>query len=420
MARNGGARPEEVPSKSHKKAWWRCTNGHEWKAVIASRSAGAGCPYCAGKKVQIGFNDLASQMPELAREWHPTKNGDMTPDAVTRGSHKKVWWRCGKGHEWKAVVKSRASGCGCPYCTNRIIIPGENDLGTAFGSIADQWHPTKNGDLRPEQFSYGSGKLVWWLCEAGHEWKARIRDRTCGNSNCPHCNGHYIAPRIKFLDPSLVGQWHPTKNGSLKPEDVLPNSHRAVWWKCNQGHEWKAMVSDRNRGTGCPYCTGRRINTGENDLKTIYPQIAAQWHPTKNGELCPDQVTPHSNRYVWWRCEKGHDYHMMVNSRTNRGSGCPYCAGRRVLPGFNDLATKEPRIAAEWYQPLNGDLTPGDVTIGSNKRVWWQCQDGHVWQTPVYSRTGSRKRGCPVCAGNVKRPRVWPDWDRTQMERRTP
>lgn len=207
------------------------------------------------------------------------------------------------------------------------------------------------------------------------------------------------------MERQVLAQWHPTKNGDLRPEDVPRGSHLLVWWQCEEGHEWLAQVKDRSRGNSCPYCAGKIVQGGVNDLRTVYPQIAAEWHPEKNGDLTPDQIAPYSNRYVWWRCPRGHDYHMMVNSRTQRGSGCPYCAGKRVLVGFNDLATVEPQVAAQWYYPLNGDLTPQDVTIGCNKRVWWQCSDGHVWQAMVYSRTGPRKRGCPVCAGNVKRPR---------------
>ena len=90
-------------------------------------------------------------------------------------------------------------------------------------------------------------------------------------------------------------------------------------------------------------------------------------------------------------------------ARTERGCGCPYCAGRKVLPGFNDLATADPRVAAQWHPTLNGSLTPEAVTAGSRKKVWWVCPEGHVWKAAVYARAGSWKSGCPVCAGRVRR-----------------
>ena len=136
----------------------------------------------------------------------------------------------------------------------------------------------------------------------------------------------------------------------------------------------------------------------------LRPELAAQWDREKNRALTPQQVTITSNRKVWWRCEKGHSYPAVIASRTN-GSGCPYCTGKKVLAGFNDLATLEPKIAAEWHPTLNGALTSQMVSTGSRKKVWWECPLGHVWKAAVYPRTGAKKCGCPVCAGKTKAPR---------------
>ena len=138
---------------------------------------------------------------------------------------------------------------------------------------------------------------------------------------------------------------------------------------------------------------------GENDLASQYPDIARQWHPTKNGALIPDHIAPASNKKVWWICDKGHEYQAVVSSRTQHNGGCPYCANKKVLPGFNDLATKYPEIAAEWHPTKNGALTPDQVLPGSRRKVWWQCKNGHVWESVIYSRTGSQSSGCPVCTG---------------------
>ena len=96
----------------------------------------------------------------------------------------------------------------------------------------------------------------------------------------------------------------------------------------------------------------------------------------------------------------------MIGLRTQRGNGCPYCAGRKVLPGFNDLASVETKVAAQWHPTLNGALTPDMVTAGSSRKVWWQCPDGHVWKAVISSRTGKLKCGCPVCAGRVNSSRA--------------
>ena len=327
--------PENLTCGSRKKVWWRCPDGHEWQAAVCTRTGGgAGCPCCSGKQLWPNRDDLASRYPKLAAQWHPTMNGSVTPDRVLPGSHKLAWWICGKGHVWRAMVKSRTEGSGCPYCANQALLPGENDLATT--------------------------------------------------------------------NPELARQWHPTKNAPLTPRNVVGGSSRRVWWQCERGHEWQAVIFSRVQGAGCPVCAGRRVVPGENDLASQFPDLAAQWHPEKNGTLRPDAVSPNSNRKVWWKCGLGHEYAAIVASRTMHRSGCPYCTGKKVLPGFNDLATLEPELAAQWHPDLNGALTPEMVTVGSHRKIWWQCPEGHVWKAVIYSRARGQKCGCPVCAGRVR------------------
>ena len=140
--------------------------------------------------------------------------------------------------------------------------------------------------------------------------------------------------------------------------------------------------------------------------KTLYDRcrqtgkqaLLDQWHPDRNSGLTPGQVTAGSHKKVWWRCKMGHEWQAEVRSRY-LGTGCPYCAGKRVLAGFKDLATRYPQIAAQWHPDLNQGLTPDRVTAGSRREVWWRCPEGHVWKARIHSRTGKQKCGCPVCAG---------------------
>lgn len=126
------------------------------------------------------------------------------------------------------------------------------------------------------------------------------------------------------------------------------------------------------------------------------PEILAQWDTERNGAATPGDI-PHSSREkVWWRCERGHSYQASVQSRAMTGSGCPICAGKAVLPGWNDLLSKRPEIAAEWDAERNAPLTPEAVTLGSGRRVWWHCAEGPSWQTAVFNRL-SAGTGCPVC-----------------------
>lgn len=348
---------------------------------------------------------LAKGRPELLSQWDGAGNGGLAPDGVSAGSGLRAWWRCGQGHRWQARVSARAAmGRGCPFCAGKRLLPGENDLASRFPEVAAEWHPTKNGSLTPETVTCGADRRVWWRCGRGHEWPAKVYARTSGGTGCPYCAGQLPIPGETDLAsrfPEAAALWHPTKNGGVTPEQVMPGSHRSCWWRCGRGHEWKAQVQSVTGGTGCPYCAGKLPIPGETDFATRFPEAAAEWHPTKNGALTPDALAFGSRRRVWWRCGLGHDYQARLSSRA-AGTGCPYCAGRRVWPGFNDLASAAPALAAEWHPALNGGLTPEQVTRCSKRKVWWQCREGHVWKTAVYARTRERAAGCPVCAGTVR------------------
>ena len=342
----------------------------------------------------------------LLSQWDLEKNLPLTPELVSSGSGRRVWWQCGRGHVWQAEVFSRTkNGSGCPYCGGKLPVPGETDLAARFPDLVREWHPTKNLPLTPERLLPGSHAAVWWICGRGHEWRAMVKSRTAG-CGCPVCANRAISPGENDLaatHPDLARQWHPVKNGALTPRDVTAGAHRKVWWCCEKGHEWQASVLSRSGGgAGCPVCAGKVVLPGENDLATAFPQVAEQWDPVRNGALRPDKVSPYSNRRVWWLCRRGHPYQAVVAARTVQHSGCPYCAGRRVLAGFNDLAAVRPDLAAQWHPELNGSLRPEGVTAGSRHKVWWACPLGHVWRAAVYSRAGKQGSGCPVCAGRVK------------------
>lgn len=185
--------PHNVTEGSNKKVWWKCENGHEWEASVNSRTHGTGCPVCAGKKIVPEKNDFATLYPELAKEWHPTENRDIDCKNISRGSGKKVWWKCENGHEWEATVLSRKNGHGCPYCAGKAVKVGCNDLATTNPDLAKEWDIKRNGDLTPKDVTAGSNKKVWWKCDKGHEWRASVNNRNRG-SKCPYCDkkGHKI------------------------------------------------------------------------------------------------------------------------------------------------------------------------------------------------------------------------------------
>ena len=204
---------------------------------------------------------LAETHPEVAKQWHPTKNGDLSPKDFTHGTHKKVWWKCDKGedHEWIARIAKRTRGSGCPICSGRKVVKS-NCLKTTHPDVAKMWHPKKNRDLTPFDLTAGSGKKVWWKCDKGDKKKKKktpnglikneVKCQVCSNkivvnSNC-----------ISTTHPEISKQWHPLKNGKLSPLNVVSGNNSKVWWKCEKGddHEWITSISNRCiGGTNCPF-----------------------------------------------------------------------------------------------------------------------------------------------------------------------
>lgn len=251
--KNESLTPKEVSYGSTKKVWWLCKKGHEWQDSLLHRSHGRGCPFCSRRKVSKEFS-LSTISPTVARQWHPTKNIPLTPTTVMAGSAKRVWWICRKGHEWQSRISHRSNGAGCPYCSGRRTTK-ERSLGFINRKLARQWHPNKNMPLTPADVSFSSHKKVWWLCKKGHEWEAKISNRSNGRG-CPYCTGKKATKEncLETVQPRLAREWHPKLNAPLKPVDVTFRSTRKVWWRCKKGHEWQEEIRYRVRGRACPVC----------------------------------------------------------------------------------------------------------------------------------------------------------------------
>jgi hypothetical protein len=232
-------------------------------------------------------NSLKSTYPELCNEWHYEKNGELLPQNIKPKSGKKVWWICNQGHEWQTKICTRTSqSTGCPYCSGKYATK-ENNLTFTFPDVAREWCFQKNGGLLPEDVKPQSGRKVWWKCKKGHEWQARIADRTRG-SICPFCSGRKATNEnnLAMLNHDLTKQWHPNKN-ELTPYDVKLKSKKKVWWMCNRGHEWQATVKNRANGSGCPYCSTQTSDLEIRilcELKTIFPNIL--WRGRIEGIEC--------------------------------------------------------------------------------------------------------------------------------------
>lgn len=339
---NGAARPSDVTAGGNsKKYWWQCPLGHSYQDSPNNRSRinGTNCPYCTGRRVIPGITSLDVTHPALAREWHTELNGDLIAAMVSAGSAKKAWWLCPNKHAYRAEINQRArtgSPSGCPYCANRKLLVGYNDLRTTHPELAAEWHPTLNAGLSPTDIVAGTGRKIWWQCPAQHAYESAASSRVSGRG-CPYCANVRIWQGFNDLEtlaPNVAAQWDHARNSSLTPAEVGAGSPRKAWWLCPLGHSFQSAINQRFKGSGCPYCSDKRVLPGFNDLPTRYPALATEWHPTKNGPLLPSMVLPGNNKR-WWLCSDGHEQHMTVSNRL-------ICKGCSLCPKAARTLTRSP------------------------------------------------------------------------------
>lgn len=447
--KNGDLTPNQVRWSSGKLVWWRCsTKQHDdYQRTVYNRTNKEkphGCPVCEGQQPER-LESFAALYPDIAKEWHPRLNGDLDPYRLTAGSCVPVWWRCRKDkkHEWLSPVFNRTRQPECPYC-RLWYVTDENRLSVQFPAIAAEWHPKKNRflwphvegsfkvafnlripkhlrernrRLRASDVAVNSDEVCWWKCTAkGHEWQASVEARAIKGRKCPACERDKLVTEdsLAALFPAVAKLWHPTRNLPLQPTDVVPGSTQVVYWRCPKlaTHVWQAHVysvvrSWKAGSNGCRWCSGLSADE-KNSLASKCPAVAKLWHPTRNGNLLPSEVTFKSNKRVWWHCGKPeHEFDAtvanMVAAFEDGANGCKFCAGRAAAPD-NCLKRTFPAVAEMWHPTKNGQLSPADVTQGSYKMVIWLCDQGHDWAAKVSCmvqsfRLGSAAKGCPFCDG---------------------
>ncbi|WP_235500927.1 zinc-ribbon domain-containing protein [Agreia sp. Leaf244] len=221
-------------------------------------------------------------------------------------------------------------------------------------------------------------------------------------------------------NPALAAEWDPEGNGKRRPTTMMPGSSYRAQWLCGTcGHRWRAAISERKKGSGCPACSGRALQPGSNDLATRRPELAAEWDAARNAPLSPAQVTNGSGMKVWWLCAaRGHSWCGPINTRT--AGSCGICSGTHVIAGLNDLASQRPDLLEEWDYNANGADTPDRVFVNGSARRHWKCaKHDHRWITTVAMR--NEGSGCPYCSSHrvlagfndfaSARPSLVKEWD---------
>lgn len=377
--------PKTVSYGSARKAHWKCALGHTWEGEIKGRATkGRNCPICSNDKVLVGYNDFETWCHQhnadiLLEEWDTKRNGDTTPQNIVFGYRKPVWWKCKEGHTFQKTIRFRMGLTGevrtCPYCRNIRVVVGDKRFGVVAPHLVEEWDYQKN-ENPPDDYSYGSMEKVWWKCKkCGNQWQATVASRVNG-TGCPPCSykeggrkQRVPKPGRSLLDivPEVCQEWHPTKNGDLKPSDVNAGTNRKVWWLCSIcGNEWECSPSNRKNGNGCPACMDKQrrktfirgVIEAQGSLADNYPNLVAEWDYERNVGLDPTFLSSGSEEKIWWKCSTcGHAWQTTIVKRTKRNQGCPECR--------KELKVSYPEKAIFFYiKQLFGDAV-------ENYRVEW-------------------------------------------------
>lgn len=211
-----------------------------------------------GKHVEYGVNDLFTTNPELKEIWDFEKNV-FSPDSVSAGSKKKAFFVCSKKHSYEMTISNKTLlKYGCPVCSGKVAIVGENDLFTKFPHLQEQWDYQKNKDINPREVLPYSNKKAWWNCNKNHSYEMKICDRSNG-MGCPVCAGKRVIQGINDIftfHPHLEKEWD-FENNEISPYSITSGSNKKVKWKCEEGHSYEMSVCNKIKGCRCPQCSGR-------------------------------------------------------------------------------------------------------------------------------------------------------------------
>ena len=397
-----GLDPKRLTSQSNYMAWWKCKkcrNG--WQAVITNRVKGVGCPVCANRKIVVGCNDLTTTHKELLIEWEYEKNKQIgvSPEEVTAGSKRKVFWRCKFcEHVWEAYIYSRTGGTGCPKCSQRwqSSIPEQTIIYYLKKIYPNTISRYKASWLGLSELDIYVPDLFLGIEYDGQAWHQDVEKDHKKNLLCKE-HGIRLLHIREPLCPALPDDcWvYIRTDKSLKSidkmvVDVLNMIKKGIDTdiECDV-----CFVRDR-----AEIVLASGYHEVDNSIALI-PELKAQWDYELNGGLKPEFFSGGSETKVYWKCLKcNRKWFAAINDRT-RGRGCPFCAKKRTVEGETDLRTLYPELMEEWDVERNDaqGVKPEKIAPSSKKEAHWICRVcGWNWKARISNRV-YEKAGCPNC-----------------------
>ena len=388
-----------LSNMSNDYVWWKCSNGHSFERTVynTARMGSFRCPVCENLIVQIGENDLASQYPDLAKEYNVEKNGALPQDVSIASSSNETWWKCSEGHEFQRSVYNRIHRFSeCPVCNRTVVVKGVNDLLHTYPMITGVWDYELN-ERNPDDISDKNTGSYHFTCQKGHRYYSLLNTIKSNRFECLVCNNKIIQVGVNSLvdtDYELSQEFSP--NEDRKPTEFTKQSAYWALWRCNVcGNDYHWSIKDRTLGDdSCPFCNNRYTKLGINSLLDTNPELAKEYAP--DNEYDVTRVNKESRTWAYWICPKCHGrYSAYVNEREVGDDSCPYCKNERALEGLNSLLDTHSLLAEEWSP--NNDRDVSEFLKSNTYTALWNCPTCHGEYS---ARICDREVGddnCPYC-----------------------
>ena len=336
--------PENFSKGAHKKVWWQCKRGHEWPAFIYNRTNGTDCPRCSNQssKNEIRlFSELSGLFRNVLNRYNVLgyeidiflKDKKVAIEYDGKFSHEPT-------QKEEHDLKKQSALVSAGY---RFLRVREDPLKKL--NDHDIIIPTSSL-MTKDQLN----KVALWIDDESTIVHAYVNNLgfVAEQTYLEHLENFPAPPKresLGFLFPDLATEWHFEKNGNLTPFDFRPGSKEVVWWQCqdNFEHVYDAPIGKRSNGSGCRFCANQAASP-DNCLATNFPDVAALWHPKKNGDITPEMIVTGSTVKRWWQCSDvlEHTWQDFPRKLTRRLTNdyCPHCNEGWTLEKLVAVAAK--------------------------------------------------------------------------------
>lgn len=413
FSKNADIDPNLTSANSNERAYWRCKDcGYTWSSTIRSRKQSSGlCPCCeGGTRILPGRNDVVSLVPDILSIFDANANPNIDLFSCAPFSMEIASWKCNKcTYSWNSTISSRVTKnsdgsyrlVDCPNCSS--LAKRSQTYAEQYPDLLPLFDEEKNGRTLASIVSSESNSLkFWWICQAcGNSFQSRLQSmivsQKTSTKGCPYCARTKLLPGESFAEvhEDLMAEYDPTN--TIDPFRVFPNHKETASWICfnNPEHKWAATFALRHAGGGrCPICYRTQLIEDVNSFAAVYPDLVEMWSPSN--ERAANEVFYNASLWFNWVCPTcSGEYGAFIKDVIETDNPCPYCTDRLVLPKFNSLAARHPKLAELWAE--SNERSADEVLPTLRGFANWICPTCHGEYKARVADMVSGAADCPYC-----------------------